>query len=376
MDFYIVLGINRGASLPEVKKAYRRLARRLHPDVNPGDERAALRFREIAEAYSTLSDPDRRQRYDLVGYEAPIAEGQAPGFEGFDFSAAVFANQQSTFGDLFADVLRSEPVRSGPLERGHDLHQSLSLTFEQAADGGEFHLPIVRQTTCRECAGTGSLSVTAVKCPSCDGVGSLRTARGHMVFTRRCERCDGTGALNARGCPGCNGAGTVSRAGQVAVPVPAGVGDDAKIRIAGQGSAGRRGGPPGDLYVTVHVAPHPLFRRENDDLHLVVPVAVHEAALGARVEVPTIHGSTRLRVPPGTQSGQRLRLRGRGLPSPRSGHRGDLVVEIRLALPKVLDERSKLLLKQFGDLNGESVRDQFERAWKPQDGPARERAAE
>jgi molecular chaperone DnaJ len=376
MDFYIVLGLGRDASLAEVKKAYRRLARRLHPDVNPGDDRAALRFREVAEAYATLSDPARRERYDQVGYEAPIGEGQATGFEGFDFSASVFANQQSTFGDLFAEVLRSESQRSSAPERGPDLHQTLSLTFEQAASGGEFHLPIVRQETCRECAGTGSLTVAAVKCPSCDGVGSLRTARGHMVFTRRCERCEGTGALSARGCPGCNGAGSIARAGQVGVPVPAGTGDETRIRIAGRGSAGRRGGPPGDLYVTVRVAPHALFRREGDDLHLVVPVAVHEAALGARVEIPTIHGSARLRVPPGTQSGQRLRMRGRGLPSPRSGHRGDLVVEIRLALPKVLDERSKMLLKQFGDLNGESVREQFDRSWKPQAEEPRERAAE
>ena len=159
MDFYIVLGVNRGASLLEVKKAYRRLARRLHPDVNPGDERAALRFREIAEAYSTLSDPNRRQRYDLVGYEAPIAQGQAPGFEGFDFSAAVFANQQSTFGDLFADVLRNERVRSGPQERGHDLHQVVVADVRAGGRRREFHPPMVRQTTCRECAGTGSLSV-------------------------------------------------------------------------------------------------------------------------------------------------------------------------------------------------------------------------
>jgi molecular chaperone DnaJ len=376
MDFYIVLGINRDASLPEVKRAYRRLARRLHPDVNPGDERAAVRFREVAEAYATLSDPSRRDRYDQLGYEAPVGEAHATGFEGFDFSAGVFANQQSTFGDLFADVLRGESARSMAPERGHDLHQTLSLSFEQAAAGGEFHLSIVRQENCRECAGTGLLSTAAVKCPSCDGVGSLRTARGHMVFAQRCERCDGTGALTARACPGCNGAGSVSRAGQIAVPVPAGIADEGRIRIAGRGSAGHRGGPPGDLYVSVRVAPHPLFRREGDDLHLVVPVAVHEAALGARVEVPTAQGWARLRVPPGAQSGQRLRMRGRGLPSPRSGRRGDLVVEIRLVLPAVLDERSKVLLKQFGDLNGESVREQFDRSWKTRSEAARERAVD
>jgi molecular chaperone DnaJ len=376
MDFYIVLGIGRDASLPEVKRAYRRLARRLHPDVNPGDERAALRFREVAEAYATLSDPVRRERYDQFGYEPAPAEPQATGFEGFDFSASVFANQQSTFGDLFAEVLRSDTARPSAPERGPDLHQTLSLTFEQAAEGGEFRVPVVRHDTCRECAGSGVQNAAAVKCPSCDGVGSVRSARGHMVFARRCDRCDGTGTLASRACAGCSGAGIIARAGQVAVMVPPGIPDDARIRLEGRGSAGRRGGPPGDLHVTVRVAPHPLFRRDGDDLHLVVPVAVHEAALGARIDVPAVGGSARLRVPPGTQSGQRLRMRGRGLPSPRTGRRGDLVVEIRVALPGVLDERSKVLLKEFGELNGESVRQQFDNAWKPRQDTAAEAAGE
>lgn len=365
MDFYIVLGIGREASLPEVKKAYRRLARRLHPDVNPGDERAGLRFREVAEAYAILGDPDLRRRYDEVGYEPPADEPQATGFEGFDFSAAVYANQQSTFGDLFAEMFGAQTARSIAPQRGPDLHLTLGLSFEEAANGGEFHVPIVRQDTCRECAGTGALSIAAVKCPLCDGVGSVRSAREHMVFTRQCGRCRGAGVLSERGCLACNGVGALSRSGQVAVPVPPGVADETMVRVAGLGSAGRRGGPPGDLYVTLRVAPHALFRRDGDDLHLVVPVAVHEATLGARIEVPTLHGPARLRVPPGTQSGQRLLMRGRGLPSPRSGRRGDLVVEIRLALPRVLDERSKMLLKQFGELNGESVRHDFDRAWRP-----------
>jgi len=363
MDFYIILGLDRGATVVEVKKAYRRLARRFHPDVNPGDQRSAVRFREIAEAYAILSDPDRRRRYDQVGYE-PSAKEEASGFEGFDFSAAVFANQQSTFGDLFAEVFRGEPVRAAGPERGADLHATLSLTFDQAMRGGEFRVPVVRQAACNDCAGTGVLSMAAAKCPACDGLGTVRSARGHMVFTRSCGRCRGTGLLAQQACSGCGGLGTVARSERVTVTTPPGVHDAGRLRVGGAGNAGRMGGPPGDVYVTAHVAPHPLFRREGDELHLVVPVAVHEAALGARIEIPGIDGSNRLRVPPGTQSGQHFRLRGRGAPSPRTGRRGDLVVEIRLMLPSVLDERSKLLLRELGMLNGESVRREFDEAWR------------
>jgi molecular chaperone DnaJ len=364
VDFYIILGVTRSASLPEVKKAYRRLARQFHPDVNPGDDQAAIRFREIAEAYTILSDPDRRQRYDQVGYEPPLVVTDPSGFEGFDFSSAVHANQQSTFGDLFAEVFRGATGRPMVPERGADLHAALSLTFDQAVAGGEFRVPVVRQDSCRECAGTGVVSSATTRCPACDGSGSVRSARGHMVFARVCERCRGSGLLVQQRCQGCGGLGSLARSERVALAVPAGIQDQARVRVAGRGHAGRLGAPPGDLYVTVHVAPHPLFRREGDDLHLVVPVAVHEAALGAKVEIPAVGGTARLRVPPGTHSGQRFRLRGRGAPSPRDGSRGDLVVEIRLVLPAVLDERSKALLKEFGALNGENVRQQFDEAWK------------
>ena len=372
MDVYIILGLDRAATVADVKKAYRRLARRFHPDVNPGDQRSAIRFREIAEAYTILSDPDRRRRYDQVGYEPVRPESTATGFEGFDFSAAVHSNQQSTFGDLFADVFRGEPLHvSGP-ERGADLHATISLTFEQAMRGGEFRIAVGRQVTCHDCAGTGVLSMAAARCPASDGVGTVRSARGHMVFTRACGRCRGTGILAQQVCAGCGGLGSVARSEQLAIVVPAGVNDAARLRLGAAGSAGRMGGPPGDVYVTVHVAPHPLFRRDGDELHLVVPVAVHEAALGARIEIPGIDGPTRLRVPPGTQSGQHFRLRGRGAPSPRGGRRGDLVVEVRLMLPSVLDERSKLLLRELGMLNGESVRHDFDRAWRKPEAEKRE----
>ena len=214
--------------------------------------------------------------------------------------------------------------------------------------------------------------MVAAKCPACDGVGTVRSARGHMVFTRPCGRCRGTGVLVQQACAGCGGLGIGGAQRARDGDVPAGIHDGGRLRVGGAGNAGRMGGPPGDVYVTVHVAPHPLFRREGDELHLVVPVAVHEAALGARVEIPGIDGPTRLRVPPGTQSGQHFRLRGRGAPSPRTGRRGDLVVEIRLMLPSVLDERSKLLLRELGMLNGESVRREFDKAWRPPTAESRE----
>lgn len=361
MDFYIVLGIDRAASLDDVKRAYRRLARQFHPDVNPGDGVAAVRFREIAQAYEILSDPDRRRRYDVVGIELPGAGAPATGFEGFDFSATVHAVQQSTFGDLFAEVF-GEEARTGGAERGADLHATLTLDFAQAMAGGDHRLPLTRQDSCAKCAGTGVASIAAARCPACEGDGVVRSARGHMVFTRPCGRCGGSGLLSQQGCQACGGVGQLARSDAVMVPVPPGVTDATRIRVASRGNAGRGGGPPGDLYVTVRVEEHPLFRRDGDDLLLVVPVAVHEAVLGARVDVPVLDGTARLRIPPGTQTGQRIRLRGRGAPSPRDGTRGDLVAEIRLTLPRVLDERSKELVRQFGEINGrENVREQFER---------------
>ena len=370
MDYYVVLGIARTASVGEIKKAYRRLARRFHPDVNPGDDGASVRFREIAEAYTVLVDAEMKLRYDEVGYEPPASGPQVTGFEGFDFSAAVHANQQSTFGDLFAEVLRGESVRPFAPMHGTDLHAVLPLTFEQSASGGEFRLPLVREVTCQECAGTGVVSVAAGKCPGCDGSGTERSARGHMLFTRACRRCHGAGVLSQQRCAGCAGRGTLTRSERVAVPLPAGVHDGSRIRVAGRGHAGRFGGPPGDLYVTVQVAAHPQFRRDGDDVHVVVPIAIHEAALGARIEVPAIGGAARLRVPPGTQSGQKFRLKERGIPSFRTGGRGDLVVEVRLMLPRVLDERSKALLREFGAINGESVRAADTGATAPGDGEA------
>ena len=357
MDLYVVLGVAHGASEAEIKRAYRRLARRYHPDINPGDRVAEARFRQILDAYETLIDPQRRSRYD-AGQPGPAGDDRRrSGFEGFDFSARG-ADYSATFGDLFAEVLTERGGRPSGRERGADLHQDVTLTFEEALAGAQRPFTVTRRESCRSCAGTGQTRVSNGACHACQGSGAVRSVRGHMVFSRSCSTCGGTGQQRPRACEPCGGAGQETRSETVVVRIPPGVADGDRVRVPSKGNAGLRGGAPGDLYIRVRVDPHRRLRREGDDLHVVVPIAIHEAALGARVEIPAADGTARLRVPPGTQSGQRFRLRERGAPSTRDGRRGDLVVEVRLMLPRVLDERSKELLREFGRINGENVRDE------------------
>jgi molecular chaperone DnaJ len=358
MDFYIVLGVPREASTGDIKRAYRRLARRYHPDINPGDGEAAARFRQILDAYETLIDPDRRRRYDAGQLRSVSEDGNTFGFTGFDFSGSVDGHRATTFGDLFEEVFtrRAGRDRGAESDRGADLHLKTSLSFDEAWRGVERPFTVTRLESCRSCAGSGYHRTAESRCLACEGTGVVRSVRGHMVFSKNCTHCGGTGRLRQLHCDTCRGQGVETRAESLTVKIPAGVADGARVRVAGKGHAGLRGAPPGDLYVDVEVRPHSLYRRDGDDVHYVVPIEIHEAALGARVEIPTPDGPARLRVPPGTQSGQRFRLRERGFASPRGGARGDLVVEVRLMLPKVLDERSKELLREFARLNGETVR--------------------
>ncbi|MFB3854249.1 MAG: DnaJ C-terminal domain-containing protein [Vicinamibacterales bacterium] len=358
MDLYAVLGLDDRATLADIKRAYRRLARRYHPDINPGDPAAERRFRQIMLAYETLSDPGRRRRYDLEGVVegAGRAETVTFGFEGFDFSVDVSGHRASTFGDLFGEVLGRQAQASEGPSRGADLHAAVEVSFEESIRGVQRLLPVTRAEVCPLCSGLGTVSAADSPCVACGGSGTVRSSRGHMVFSKPCDRCDGSGRQREAICRRCQGQGNEVRAETVTADIPPGVSDGARVRIPGKGHAGRRGGPPGDLLLTVTVQPHPFFRREGCDLHIDVPLAIHEAGLGARIEVPTPDGPARLRVPPGTQSGQRFRLRGRGVPTPR-GERGDLVVEVRLVLPPVLDERSKELLREFGRINAGSVRE-------------------
>jgi molecular chaperone DnaJ len=363
MDLYVILGLARGATLGDIKRAYRRLARRHHPDINPGDRLAAAHFRQIAEAYETLSDPDRRRRYDATGRLPEAAEATTYGFEGFDFSVSVSGSAAPTFGDLFADVFQQREAKrqEGGAERGADLHHTITLAFEDAMRGGQRQLTVTRQERCPTCHGAGALRVAETRCSHCHGSGTVKSARGHMVFSRPCAHCGGSGRLQQSRCPACGGQRTEMRTETLAVNLPPGLTDGARVRVPGKGHVGLDGAESGDLYISVRVEPHPLFRLDGDELHITVPLAVHEAALGAKIQVPSLDGSARLRVPPGTQSGQRFRLRERGIPSPDGQRRGDLVVEIRLVLPKVLDERSKELLREFGRINNEDVRNEFDR---------------
>jgi molecular chaperone DnaJ len=358
MDFYIVLGIDRGAPAGEIKRAYKRLARRLHPDINPGDREAAARFRQVLDAYETLMDPDRRRRYD-AGQLAPSSADDAGsfGFAGFDFSSRVHAERTTTFGDLFEEVLskRARGPETAP-DHGADIHARTTLSFEESWRGVQRTVTVTRQDVCRACSGSGYQRISETRCVSCEGAGVVRSVRGHMVFAKTCPTCGGEGRLKQEECVPCRGQGVEARAETLMVRIPPAVHHGARVRIPGKGHAGVRGGIPGDLLIDVSVAEHPVFRREGDEVHMVVPIALHEAGLGAKFEIETPDGPVRLRVPQGTQSGQRFRLRDRGFLS-KSGGRGDLVVEVRLKLPKVLDERSKELLREFGRINSESVRE-------------------
>jgi len=356
MDLYELLGIGRGATLIEIKRSYKRLARKYHPDINPGDNAAEARFKEITRAYETLSDPDRRLRYD-AGSLSAVSASVSFEFEGFDFSGGVHHADAPTFGDLFAEVFsQRQDTHAAEPAQGSDLHASVSLTFDEAMRGTQRQMTLTRRDTCQSCRGAGALKIAEARCQRCQGTGLLRSRRGSMVFSKSCDSCGGSGRLQQTACGRCGGSGVEMRSEMITVGIPAGVSNGSRIRVPEKGNVGERRGRVGDLYLAIQVEPHDTFVREGDDFHITVPIGVHEAALGAKIDVPAPDGVARLRVPPGTQTGQRFHIRARGAPSPRGGERGDLVVEVRIVLPKVLDERSKELLREFGRINEEHFR--------------------
>jgi molecular chaperone DnaJ len=345
MDLYEALGIGRGAKPAEIRRAWQRKARALHPALNPGDPVAVQQYQEAERAFEVLSDPKRRAAYDRGEQEpdpvAPVPEG---GFAGFDFSARVRVERVS-FREIFDARASAEPFREAA--RGEDLEQATRVSFEESMTGAERRVHLVRHERCPACRGAGDVPFGPVPCPRCDGGGQVRGSRGHMIFTRPCPDCEGRGALRRQPCSVCHGEGRSFTSEWLEVRIPPGVGDGSQVRLPGAGNVGRRGGPPGDFLLTVQVEPHPVFRREGDDLHCVVTIGMIEAAMGGHVEVATPEGPVTIEIPAGTQDGQRFRLRKRGVPRMGEGERGDLWVEARVAIPAVTGDRARELLQEL-----------------------------
>jgi len=354
MDLYELLGVRKNASVAEMRRAFQKRARSLHPDLNPGDPVAAERFREVARAFEILSDPQRRGAYDRgEPSAAPAAPVPEAGFEGFDFSTEV-RGESVGFRDLFEAARPGGPAAEAL--RGEDLEQTTRISFEESFKGTSRRVHLGRFESCEGCGGSGEVAFGPVPCPRCRGTGQVRGSRGHMIFSRRCAECEGSGRLQRRACPRCAGEGRHMGSEWLDVQIPAGVGEGSHVRLPGGGNAGRRGGPPGDFVLVLQVEPHPRFRREGEDLHCVLDVSMAEAALGAHVEVRTPEGPVTIEVPAGTQNGQRFRLRKRGVPRLGEKGRGDLYVEARVVIPAVTDDRGRALLQELALLQPQDVR--------------------
>jgi molecular chaperone DnaJ len=404
-DYYATLGVKKTASAEDIRKAFRKLARKYHPDVNPGDKGAEEKFKSLSEANDVLSDPKKRKIYDQLGFysdnidpatadayaragggaggpsgfpggfpggQPHPAGGQGANFDfgGFDFSDLFEGGGRGRkagsagsggFKDIFSGMFggRGAAVHEGP-EPGSDLEYQVNVPFWTAIRGGVMRLNITRRDVCASCQGKGYIESPGT-CPDCGGTGQVTQTGGRMKFNVSCPRCHGTGK-NISTCSTCHGEGSVERTEPLEVRIKGGTRDGQRIRIPGKGNAGSHGGPTGDLYAIIRTGDHPIFHREGDDIHLTVPVTATEAALGAKVEVPTIDGRTMLKVPPGTQSGQKLRLREKGvLSATKEGSRGDEIVEIKVTVPVPRDERSKEILRELAKLNPEDPRAEL---WK------------
>ncbi|HWY26619.1 MAG TPA: molecular chaperone DnaJ [Candidatus Angelobacter sp.] len=373
-DYYELLGVPRKVTVKELRGAYRKLARKYHPDLNPGDKSAEEKFKQIQEAYDVLSDPKKRQMYDQFGFNVPGSGGGPPqgaryggspedvhfDFGGFDFGGGAEGNNTS-FRDIFSQFFRGANAAQTSEERepGTDLEYQIDITFAEAMRGTVKKLSFTRLDVCNVCHGEGVAPGDEKVCPTCHGSGQVTQVSGKMRFQISCSRCGGTGHLRTM-CRNCGGEGRVSRMETLDVRIPPGAKTGSRVRVAGRGNAGTHGGQPGDMYIVMKVAPHPFFERRGDDLYTVVPITVTEASLGAKVEVPTIDGRAQVRIPPGTNSGTKLRLREKGAPSVRQpGKRGDQIVEVQVVVPKPEDERVRNLLKELSKVDQEDPRQEI-----------------
>jgi molecular chaperone DnaJ len=350
--YYEVLGVERTAGDADLKAAFRKLAMKWHPDRNPGDKSCESRFKEINEAYEVLKDPDKRAAYDRFGHAA--FEHGAPG------AAGGFGDVASAFADIFDDLFGmggGRRGRSGGRERGADLRYNMEISLEEAYSGKTAQVRIPTSVTCEACAGSGAKAGTRPKaCPACGGQGRILHAQGFFTLERTCPNCQGRGQVISNPCPSCSGSGRVTRERALSVNIPPGVEDGTRIRLSGEGEAGIRGGPAGDLYIFLSIGAHPFFQREGADLHCRVPISMVTATLGGEFEVPTIDGgNTRVKVPEGTQSGRRFRLQSKGMPVLRSKQTGDMYVQVLVETPQKLTKRQRELLAEFERLSSQDT---------------------
>ncbi len=361
-DYYEVLELGKDASDADIKKAYRKLAKQYHPDMNPGDKSAEEKFKEVNEAYEVLSDPQKKSRYDQFGHAGvdPNSFGGAgAGFGDFDFGG---------IGDIFESFFggggfgRSSRSRSGP-QKGADLKYATEISFEEAAFGVEREISINRNETCTTCGGSGAKPGTSpVTCKTCNGTGQVQyrqsTPFGQFVNVKTCDACRGEGKIIKEACPACNGKGKNRKSIKIKLNIPAGIDDGQTISLRGEGDPGAKGGPAGDLFVTVNVRPHALFKRQGNDVVCEVPITFVQAALGADLEVPTLDGKVKYSMPEGTQTGTIFRLKGKGIPFLRGNGRGDQYIKVEIDVPKKLNEKQKAVLKQFAEISGDDVYEQ------------------
>ncbi len=348
-DYYDILGVSRTASADEIKKSYRRLAMKHHPDRNKDDASAEIKFKEAKEDYDVLKDPDKRATYDRFGHDG-LKAGGAGGFGG-GFSPEGFGD---IFGDVFGDIFGTSRQRGSQVFRGADLGYELRLDLEKAVSGDSVTIEVPTQVSCETCDGSGAKKGTEpVKCSTCGGVGQVRMQQGFFSIQQTCPACKGAGTVISDPCTDCHGRGRVHKTRTLSVKVPAGVDDGDRIRLSGEGEAGRNGGPPGDLYVEIRVNPHKLSERDGPDLSADVPVSFGVATLGGEVELPTLDGHVSLKVPAGTQSGKVFRLRGKGVTTVRDARKGDLFARVNVETPVNLTSEQKDLLRRFDESVGE-----------------------
>jgi molecular chaperone DnaJ len=360
-DYYEVLGVARTSPLEEIKKAYRKLALKYHPDKNSGDSTAEVKFKELSEAYEVLSDPEKRRLYDQYGHEGMRARGYAgPSFTTVEDIFSQFGDifEGSIFESLFGQARRGRgrQARRSEGRDGADLRIELSLTFEEVATGGQKTVEYKRQVKCAECAGSGSRKNSRpATCPTCGGYGQVQESQGFISLRRTCPQCRGEGVYCPHPCPTCHGEGTLPRKKEISIKIPAGVHDGNQIRIPGEGNDGVRGGDTGDLYGLITLRPHDFFERYNDDVVCELPITVSEAALGERIDVPTLRGPAKVMVPPGTQSGEVLRLKGQGFPNLDGYGTGDQLIKVLVETPRKLSARMRELFEELRSLESEQA---------------------